>query len=184
MAKPQMHDYVNDWLAKQGFPLEFRTARALNAQGLRSFQERYIRDPRTQQLREIDVHASLHLAAADVLCRISVVVECKWSRDHPWILFAGDESASREERVLQAIASAFGDGVLWHLTTDETFQQYTERRRPGRVAFSGRQARGEKKDKGQDKDQFYEAVQGAVGAAVAVATAEDPRQATSSRAVL
>lgn len=168
MAK--LHDHVNDWLAKQGFPLEFRTARALNAQGLRSFQGRYIRDPRTQQPREVDVLASLHLDATDVLCRITVVVECKWSREHPWILFIGDESASREERVLQTTASAFGDGVLWHLTTDKTFQQYTERRRPARVAFSGRKAHGEKRE----KDQFYDAVQGVVGAAVAIATAEDP----------
>lgn len=166
----KLHDHVNEWLAKQGFPLEFRTARALNAHGLRSFQGRYIRDPRTQQLREIDVLASLHLEAADVLCRVSVVVECKWSREHPWILFIGDESASHEERVIQTTASAFGDGVLWHLMADRTFQQYTERRRPARIAFSGRQAHGEKKQ----KDQFYDAVQGVVGAAVAVATAEDP----------
>jgi hypothetical protein len=166
----KLHDYVDKWLTTQGFPLEFRTARALNAQGLRSLQGRYIRDPRTQQLREIDVLAGLHLEKTDVVCRVSVVVECKWSREHPWILFTGDESTSREEQVLQTIASAFGDGVLWHLTTDETFRRYTERRRPARIGFSGRQAHGEKKE----KDQFYDAIQGVVGAAVAVATAEDP----------
>jgi hypothetical protein len=165
----KLHDQVDDWLAKQGFPLEFRTARAFSAQGLRSFQGRYIRDPRTQQLREIDVIASLHLEAEDVRCRVSVVVECKWSRERPWVLFTADDPSSLDEQVMQAIASSFGEGVLWHLSSDETFRRYSTRRRTSRVGFGGRRALTDK----NDKDQFYEAMQGVVGAAVSLAAGDE-----------
>lgn len=163
---------VKGWLAKQGFPLEFRTAQIFAAHGLTASQGTYVPDPVSGQLREVDVIASSHLGGDDVVCRTSVVVECKWSRDKPWIVFTTPHGRpSREEAVVQALASSFGEGVMWHLSTDKTLQGYYQQRQPVRVGFGGRQAFT---DKGE-KDQFYTAIQGVVAAAISVATREDPR---------
>src|SRR5262249_22948658 len=129
-----LHARVDEWLQNQGFPLEFRTARALSVEGrLRAVQGTYVRDPITYQLREVDVVASIHLEATDVICRVSVVAECKWSRKKPWILFTSPNAGlSREEGISYLVGSAFAAGALWHMSTDQNLQNYNHHRRLAR----------------------------------------------------
>ena len=164
----ELQSKVEEWLSKQGFPLEFRVARTLNGVGLPSFQGRYVRDPQSDELRETDVISSLHHESRDILCRTSVVVECKWSRDRPWVLFTGNDIPTPEAQMVQTIASPFGEGVLWHASSDTLFQNLFEWRRHVRFAFGGRRALGS-----NDNDQFYAAVQGVIGAAVSLAARDD-----------
>ena len=49
---------VSEWLAKQGFPLEFKAAEIYAKQGFDTDQGSYITDPKEGKLREIDVIAS------------------------------------------------------------------------------------------------------------------------------
>ena len=161
---------VDEWLAHQGFPLEFRAAQAFS-RSLRTFQGTYVRDPVSGQMREVDVIATQHLEDPDVICRTSVVVECKWSQDKPWVIFtSANGKFGREAAVAQTLGSAFSEAVMWHLAIDQTLQDHFYQRQPQRIGFGGRQAFVEK----NDKEQFYPAIQGVVAAAVSVATNEDP----------
>ena len=49
---------IEDWLNKQGFPLEFKAAQVFAASGYETEQGVYLPDPKEGLLREIDVVAS------------------------------------------------------------------------------------------------------------------------------
>jgi len=77
---------VLGWLEEQGYSLEMRVAQVFKQVGFKVSQfETYV-DPESNDLREIDVAASIdcHLDIIDVL--ITLFVECKYLR-HPWVVF-------------------------------------------------------------------------------------------------
>jgi len=156
---------VTEWLSKQGFPLEFATAKALADQGFRTDQGAYVPDPKTGVLREIDVIASSETSREGITFRTSVVVECKWSKDKPWVVFTSASARpSAEEWIAYTVASPFGEAVMFKLADDPTLQELHRKVQPVRFGFAGRQAFTEK----NEKDQFYQAVQGVVAASVSL----------------
>jgi hypothetical protein len=77
---------VLNWLKKQGYSLEMRVAQVFKEAGFEVSQfETYV-DPESNDLREIDVVASIgrHLDTIDV--RVTLFVECKYARK-PWVIF-------------------------------------------------------------------------------------------------
>jgi len=77
---------VLKWFEKQGYSLEMRVAQVFKQAGFEVSQfETYV-DPESNDLREVDVAASIgcHLHVIDVL--ITLFVECKYSQ-HPWLIF-------------------------------------------------------------------------------------------------
>lgn len=74
---------VREWLERQGFSLEMRTASAFRAAGFEVRQSSYYSDSETSKPREIDVVA-IHPDYLGIV-NIRFIIECKCSK-HPWVL--------------------------------------------------------------------------------------------------
>jgi hypothetical protein len=156
---------VAEWLSKQGFPLEFKSADVLAKIGFQIDQGLYLSDPVEGVLREIDVIASSTYQAEGRGYRLSLAVECKWSLDRPWIVFTSRRARpSIAASIAYHLASPFAEAILWFLAGD---YQVTEAHRnvmPPRVGFGGRQAFVER----NDRELFYPTIQSVVAAATAL----------------
>jgi hypothetical protein len=161
---------VTEWLAKQGFPLEFKTAEVFARNGFETDQGAYITDPVEGTLREIDVIASTSHHSEGRRYRFSILAECKWSRDKPWVIFTSRRARpTLAASVAYLLGSSFAEAILWFLAGDQQIIQAHRNAMPLRVGFGGRQAFTEK----NDKEQFYPAIQGVVAAATAFAREHD-----------
>jgi len=167
-AKP-LTEKVRDWFESEGYPLEFRVARAFEQNRFDAKQGHYIVDETENQAREIDVVADID---ADLegggFFRVSHVIECKWSQDKPWVVFTSPQSIMAESAcVAQTAGSLLGEAVMFCVAGERSLHPLGMFKRPERGGFSGRRA-FEKQDK--DKyDQFYRTMQGVANAAAAQA---------------
>jgi hypothetical protein len=79
---------IRGWLESQGYPLEMLVSSAFKKSGFSIRQSDFYADPETGISREIDVIATIEdLSSAKF---ISYVIECKVSRDKPWVLFTSE----------------------------------------------------------------------------------------------
>ena len=108
---------VEEWLQRNGYPLEFRTASIVRKAGYRATQGAYVATG--EAMREIDVYFETH-TARDTDLHIGHVIECKWSKGKPWVLFCSKTSTiSMMPRIAQLIASESGQAALWAARLDE-----------------------------------------------------------------
>ena len=84
---------LTEWLSQQGYPLEMRVASIFRKGGFSVSQGSYYADPESGDNREIDVVATMIDPVG--FLQVSGVIECKSSKDKPWILFTGQEQLSR-----------------------------------------------------------------------------------------
>jgi hypothetical protein len=100
--------------------LEMFVARELQTHGFHVLQSEYYRDLDTQKQREIDVIAYLSAGRAGKdagtssgYFRCTLVIECKLSRNQPWILFSSQKPRlSPRAWVVQRVASQKGSKWL------------------------------------------------------------------------
>jgi len=92
MTERNVISKIREWLAKQGYPLEMRTARIFREQGFDVIQSHYYNDPETGSQREIDVVAVWPEYTGAL--EISFSIECKTSSGKPWLLFSALETLS------------------------------------------------------------------------------------------
>jgi hypothetical protein len=86
-SKKPLDARLTEWLETQGYPLEMEVAQEFRAKAFSVAQGTYYADPDTKQPREIDIAASVEKMLSDVNVRLVCFVECKVSRDKPWVLF-------------------------------------------------------------------------------------------------
>lgn len=160
---------VRSWLESEGYPLEFRVARAFEERGFDSNQGHYVAHDPERPAREIDVLANKTIRLENNgFFRISHVVECKWSRDKPWVIFTNRNSIMAESAcIAQTVGSTLGEAVAYCLAGESGLYQLKIFERPERGGFSGRRV-FEKQDR-DAYDQFYRTIQGLVDATVAEA---------------
>jgi hypothetical protein len=150
---------VKDWLLGEGYPLEFRTARAFRRQGFWARQGEYVRGPK-ESLREVDVIAHRTIPERIRICH---VIECKWSGDKPWVVFTSEgQQMASSACVNQAISSCLARSMVWILAGDQEVADLRLFASPLRPGFSGRQAFA------KGNDLFYTAVQSVVSKAKAI----------------
>jgi hypothetical protein len=120
-SKEPLGRRVTRWLNKQGFPLEFRVARAFQKAGFEVKQSHYVDIPNHPRPREIDVLAIYDTRAMFGEPRYELYVECKWSKDKPWVVFSSDaESVPPPSVLLGSVRTNLtGEGVLWLLEEHE-----------------------------------------------------------------
>jgi hypothetical protein len=132
---------LHEWLENQGYPLEMRVAKAFQAAGARVIQSEYYVDPVKDESREIDVVADWQQRLDDTLVTITFVVECKSSKDKPWILFVSPEARLNDRaRVAQRAASRLGRQVLSMIARESSAQDLPIFRLPDAPAYSITQA--------------------------------------------
>lgn len=118
-----LEDKLRGWLETQGYPLEMRVAQACQESGARVIQSEYYTDANSDQSREIDVVADWQSFDANVLVRISLAIECKSSRDKPWILFVSSKGRLNPiARVAQRAASRLGRLALSRIAREASAQ--------------------------------------------------------------
>ncbi|MCA1392037.1 hypothetical protein I6F20_23480 [Bradyrhizobium sp. IC3123] len=162
---------VGKWLETEGYPLEFRAATILRKHGFHSVQGVYVQEREDLPKREIDVLASM---ANDVrgagFLRVSMIVECKWSGDKPWVIFTSPTTRIGSAAcVSQTISSLLGEAIIWMVAGDEQLHDLQIFSTPEQGGFGGRQAFS------KGNDLFYSAIQAAVGNCKAYADEYDTR---------
>jgi hypothetical protein len=87
-----LQERVAHWLRNQGYPLEMEVASIFRKHKFEVSQGIYYSDPETTEAREIDVVAT----AGDFkgFLQVFIVIECKSSKDKPWVLFSSGEPSS------------------------------------------------------------------------------------------
>lgn len=154
-----LQEKVLEWLRNEGYPLEFRTAKACRTAGFRVRQGIYAR-AEGQSPREIDVMTeSYRDIDEDTILRVTQVIECKYSKSYPWVVLSSDHAGIGSSAcVAQTLANDFGSAILWYMAGDDQVTTLDLFSAPGRPGFGGRQALANK------QDVFYAAVQSVVGA--------------------
>jgi hypothetical protein len=166
-------DKVQQWLETEGYPLEFQVADAFRRAGFDASQGLYVKDQSSDEAREIDVLADMTAdISEDKWFRVSQMVECKWSKDKPWVIFTSPETRMAESAcIAQAIGSSLGEAAMFCLAGDGDLHPSELFKCPERGGFAGRRA-FEKQEK--DKfDEFYRAIQGLVANAASRAKSYD-----------
>lgn len=130
---------VANWLEKQGYPLEMRATNMAREAGLRAAQGAYYPDPESGAQREIDVVASTSDLTG--LLNLSLVIECKASRDKPWVLFTSEQNESGKNRLFSfAISTEAGRRGLAGKLLGEELSSSTWFARSERTAYGITQA--------------------------------------------
>lgn len=78
---------VTSWLHGQGYPLEMQIAAAFREAGFTVFQSAYFHDAVSGKYRELDIVVFRGWKSKNILWRLSLLIECKVSKGHPWIMF-------------------------------------------------------------------------------------------------
>lgn len=86
---------VLGWLEEQGFPLEMEVASMAKAAGFEVSQSDYYLDPDGGEPREIDLVLSLNNRKGGFSLTYNLFVECKSSRDKPWLMFCTPNELGR-----------------------------------------------------------------------------------------
>jgi hypothetical protein len=90
---------IRGWLDKQGYPLEMQVARTLREIGFEVSSSEYYLDPDDQKPREIDVIATLQKTMGRTKFEIAYTVECKLSKNKPWVCFCSTASRRRDPHI-------------------------------------------------------------------------------------
>lgn len=102
---------VEEWLEKQGYPLEMHTAAAFKRAGFQVTIADFYEDVEEGKSREIDVTAARFSSLdRDVFLQVCIRVECKRS-DKPWVLFASEAQPERHA-IFNVFASEVGRWFL------------------------------------------------------------------------
>jgi hypothetical protein len=132
---------ILDWLSKEGYPLEFAVANIFRQNRFAAFQGRYVRDSKSNNPREVDVVAQMDQRLRNGFLRVSYFIECKWTKEKPWIIFTDSSSRiSPGACIAQSVSTKLADAILHYLTNDNRIQQLSIFRTPERPGFNGRQA--------------------------------------------
>jgi len=131
---------IADWLTKEGYPLESRTARVFQEHRFGVRQSYFVRDTASGKPREIDVLAEVQTKVGERILRLAYVTECKWSADKPWVMFCSDGSVAPSACVSQSISSELGRAVAWCAAGDSSLHNTDTFCTPRSTAFGGRQA--------------------------------------------
>lgn len=171
IEKSDLETRLLKWLDTQGYPLEMRVARAFQREGFRVIQSEYYTDNDTGDSREIDVIASIQASDKNFFIRVTFVVECKLSKDKPWILFSSEECGLADSaRVAQRAASSLGRRVLYDLAHDVEVQTLPVFTIPEMPAYGLTQAFS------SGHDVCYGAASAVADAAVAITAEASKRQ--------
>ncbi|MCM5511633.1 hypothetical protein [Vibrio sp. SCSIO 43169] len=149
-----MDNKVKQWVEKEGYPLEFSTAHKFKKRRF-SVEQSYFAKDKDGKAREVDVLATANLPIGHSFLRVKHVVECKWSKDKPWVLFRDEKRFATSALAAQLISSSAGQAVAWVAAGSEQFKGLNMFKEDG-FSFSGRQAFS------KGNDLFYQAIQGVV----------------------
>lgn len=146
-----LNSRLSIWLENEGYPLEFRTANAFRQSGWQVRRGEYVRTE-SEAVREIDVAATMTEGDDVGFIRAYHVLECKWSKDKPWIVFSDPGGIAPSACITQAFSSLLAGACLWAMAGDSALHGLGLFATPSRPGFSGRQGFS------KGSDVFYDAL--------------------------
>ena len=163
---------VESALARSGVPLEMYVAQQFRRGGFDVAQAEFYEDPISEQQREIDIVATRSEKIGDDSVRLVFAVECKASRDKPWVMFVGHprmrpERQWRWQLAMGGVGNHRGSRLRFELSAGvRDLPVFSDGRSPayGMVQL----VLGSEKDDPERKDQSYAATMQASKAAVAL----------------
>lgn len=143
---------LNYWINAEGIPLEYYTSSVFIHNKFRVFQGNYVEEKGTP--REVDVIAFKDYENSGSLIRIRNVIECKWTKDKPWIIFTSPTAhIANSACVAQTLGSKVGSSLLWHVAGESELYNLSLFESKQSSGFSGRQAFS------KNNDLFYNTIQ-------------------------
>jgi hypothetical protein len=167
--KDSLEARVLTWLSGHGFPLEMRVAEVFQKHSARLIQSEYFPDPVTGEAREVDLVAHWQERFDQTVVRLTFVVECKSSKDKPWVLFASPTKLSRKACVSQRAATKLGRYFLREAADDAEVQRLAVFELPSQTAYGGKPAFTEP----GKPDAFFAAISSVCAAAAAESDYDD-----------
>ncbi|MBZ4335074.1 hypothetical protein [Corallococcus sp. AS-1-12] len=148
-----MKEKIRDWLNSEGYPLEFKTAKSLRDAGFKTRQGYHVHDPSNNSVREIDVSADISRTKNDGFLRITHTIECKWSKDKPWVVFTSQDARMAPSACInQTMGDSYGRAILWTLAGKNELYDLSMFEAPERPGFTAKQCFSK-------NDQAYNAMQ-------------------------
>lgn len=156
---------VLKWINEEGYPLEYFAANTFSRMGFSTDQGDFTHSA-SGEPREIDVAAWI---TRDVpsggFVRVYNVVECKWSRHKPWVVFTSPSTRKMPSAIIaQTIGSNAAQATMWANAGNSTLKGLELFSSPESGGFGGRQALSS----GQDK--FFDCLRSVTAGTVATAT--------------
>lgn len=153
------------WIKEEGYPLEYFTANTFRRMRFATDQGDFTHSVDGEP-REIDVGAWI---TRDVpgggFVRIYNVVECKWTRHKPWVVFTSPSTRKMPSAIIaQTIGSSAAQAAMWANAGNPLLKKLELFSSPESGGFGGRQALSS----GQDK--FFDCLRSVTAGTVATAT--------------
>ena len=141
-----LKENLEAWLAREGYPLELSVANAFHAAGFEVLHRQYFRNKSQQSSGATDIAVRTSVDVGNSLLRLYYLIECKWSKDKPWVIFLGDAKTPPASLVAQTVASQTARALFWARAGDPALQALSLFKPPAQFGFAGRQAFDDKSD--------------------------------------
>lgn len=168
MISGDMHKRVQDWMSKQGYTLEMKVAKDFQKQHLNVNTGVFYSDCRTKAAREIDlrVSSSMFLDQDRFLLHLDFIIECKYSRDKPWILFKSSNKSYPDLNMCFNNASYYGKLILLELSVSSVLNNNFLFKTPSELYYGATRAFE------TNKDVAYSSVMSVCGAIDSLVSSE------------
>jgi hypothetical protein len=124
MGESNVEEKLKTWLQTQGYPLEMFAAQLLRKHRFAVTQSEFYADPESGDQREVDMVGYIQESIPDrKIIRCRLVVECKVSKDKPWVMFTCDTRLAAPAKVVQRATSRPGHELLYALAKQPDIQQ-------------------------------------------------------------
>lgn len=139
---------VLKWINEEGYPLEYFAANIFRRMGFSADQGDFTHTPGGEP-REIDVAAWVtRKVPSGGFVRLYNVVECKWTRHKPWVVFTSPSTRKMPSAIIaQTIGSNAAQAAMWVNAGNSSLQRLELFSSPESGGFGGRQALSSGQDK-------------------------------------
>lgn len=136
-----MINKLNEWLEKQGYPLEMKVAKELLKSGFHPLQSNYYKDPESEKSREIDVIGQIGYTYKEYNIIFQLIIECKNNISKPWITFSSEtHGIGNREFLTHRPSSRIGNKYLQFLSENNLASEMEIFKRPQTFAYNVTQA--------------------------------------------
>lgn len=120
--EPLMKKEITDWIQKGGFPFEMQVANAFLDAGFKVAQAIYYQDSDSNKTRETDIIAYTYARVNDIWVVLTFVIECKSSKDKPWVIFSNPRVFNSLDEQLPIYCTKNGISLLKSLKSKGNFK--------------------------------------------------------------
>lgn len=121
----ELANKIKGWLEKQGYPLEMFVAQKFKEQGFKIAQSVYYKDDETGKSREIDVIAYYSYVSNGVWFNLTFVIECKLSKDKPWVIFNNDDLFTKKDFIRERYGTKNAKKLIELIIEKEDIEELT-----------------------------------------------------------